>query len=44
MPPYGVTSDDLANNISNAPHTYLVGGRQHVLVAVGDTLYAFMLP
>jgi len=32
------------NNISNAPQTYLVSGRQHVLVAVGDTLYAFMLP
>ena len=28
-------------NISNAPQTYLVDGRQHVLVAVGDTLYAF---
>ena len=31
-------------NISNAPETFLVGGRQQVLVAVGDTLYAFMLP
>lgn len=31
-------------NISNAPQTYSVSGRQHVLVAVGDTLYAFMLP
>jgi alcohol dehydrogenase (cytochrome c) len=30
-------------NISNAPQTYLVDGRQHVLVAVGDTLYAFRL-
>jgi alcohol dehydrogenase (cytochrome c) len=30
-------------NISNAPQTYLVDGRQHVLVAVGDTLYAYML-
>ena len=29
--------------ISNAPETYLVDGRQHVLVAVGDTLYAFAL-
>ncbi len=28
-------------NISNAPQTYLVDGKQHVLVAVGDTLYAF---
>ena len=30
-------------NASNAPETYLVDGRQHVLIAVGDTLYAFTL-
>jgi alcohol dehydrogenase (cytochrome c) len=30
-------------NPSNASQTYLVGGRQHVLVAVGDALYAFAL-
>jgi alcohol dehydrogenase (cytochrome c) len=30
-------------NISNAPETYLIDGRQHVLVAVGDTLYAFQM-
>lgn len=30
-------------NISNAPQTYLVDGKQHVLVAVGDTLYAFRM-
>jgi alcohol dehydrogenase (cytochrome c) len=30
-------------NISNAPQTYVVDGRQHVLVAVGDTLYAFRM-
>jgi alcohol dehydrogenase (cytochrome c) len=30
-------------NISNAPQTYLVDGKQHVLVAVGDTLFAFAL-
>ena len=30
-------------NISNAPQTYLLDGQQHVLVAVGDTLYAFAL-
>ena len=30
-------------SISNAPETFLVGGRQHVLVAVGDTLYAFAM-
>ena len=28
-------------NISNSPQTYTVDGKQHVLVAVGDTLYAF---
>jgi len=33
----------LAANVSNAPQTYLVGGKQHVLVAAGDTLYAFSL-
>jgi alcohol dehydrogenase (cytochrome c) len=30
-------------NISNAPQTYIVDSRQHVLVAVGDTLYAYVL-
>jgi alcohol dehydrogenase (cytochrome c) len=30
-------------NISNAPQTYLVDGRQYVLIAVGDTLYAFVM-
>jgi alcohol dehydrogenase (cytochrome c) len=29
--------------VSNAPQTYKVGGRQHVLVAAGDTLYSFAL-
>ena len=29
--------------VSNAPQTYMVDGRQHVLVAAGDTLYAFTL-
>jgi alcohol dehydrogenase (cytochrome c) len=33
----------LTGNVSNAPETYLVGGKQHVLVAAGDTLYAFAL-
>ena len=28
---------------TNAPQTYAIDGRQHVLVAVGDTLYAFAL-
>jgi alcohol dehydrogenase (cytochrome c) len=30
-------------NISNAPETYLIDGRQHVLVAVNDTLFDFVL-
>jgi alcohol dehydrogenase (cytochrome c) len=30
-------------NVTNAPQTYLVDGRQHVLVAAGDRLYAFAL-
>ena len=29
--------------MSNSPETYTLDGRQHVLVAVGDTLYAFTL-
>jgi alcohol dehydrogenase (cytochrome c) len=29
--------------VSNAPETYLVDGRQHVLVAAGDQLFAFAL-
>jgi alcohol dehydrogenase (cytochrome c) len=30
-------------NISNAPQTYMVDGKQHILVAVNDSLYAFTL-
>ncbi len=30
-------------NVSNAAITYMLDGRQHILVAVGDTLYAFAL-
>jgi alcohol dehydrogenase (cytochrome c) len=30
-------------SVSNAPQTYMIDGRQHVLVAAGDTLYAFTL-
>jgi alcohol dehydrogenase (cytochrome c) len=30
-------------NASNAPETYLLDGKQHVLVAVGDTLYTFVM-
>ena len=30
-------------NISNAPQTYSIDGRQHVLVAVGQQLFAFVM-
>ena len=30
-------------NVTNAPETYMVGGKQHVLVAAGDSLYSFAL-
>jgi alcohol dehydrogenase (cytochrome c) len=30
-------------SISNAPETYMLDGKQHVLVAVGDALYDFVL-
>jgi alcohol dehydrogenase (cytochrome c) len=30
-------------NVSNAPQTYMLDGRQYVLAAVGDTLYTFRL-
>ena len=29
--------------VTNAPETFMVGGRQHILVAAGDSLYAFAL-
>jgi alcohol dehydrogenase (cytochrome c) len=29
--------------ITNAPQTHMIDGRQYVLVAVGDTLYAFVM-
>jgi len=29
--------------VTNAPETYTVDGRQHILVAAGDTLYSFAL-
>lgn len=29
--------------VSNAPETYLIDGKQYILVAAGDTLYAFYL-
>jgi alcohol dehydrogenase (cytochrome c) len=33
----------LGANTTNAPETYMVDGRQYVLVATGDTVYAFSL-
>ena len=29
--------------ITNAPQTYMIDGRQYILVAVGETLYAFVM-
>jgi alcohol dehydrogenase (cytochrome c) len=33
----------LGANTSNGPQTYLLDGRQHIVVGAGDTLYAFAL-
>ncbi len=33
----------LGQNTSNAAETYMVDGKQYVLVAASDTLYAFSL-
>jgi alcohol dehydrogenase (cytochrome c) len=33
----------LGTNTSNGPQTYLLDGRQHIVVGAGDTLYAFAL-
>ncbi len=32
-----------ATNTSNGPQTYLLDGRQYIVVGAGDTLYAFAL-
>jgi alcohol dehydrogenase (cytochrome c) len=29
--------------MSNGPQTYMLDGKQYLLVAVGDTLYAFTI-
>ena len=29
--------------VTNAPETYMLDGRQYILIATGDTLYAFNL-
>ena len=34
----------LGVNSSNGPQTFLVDGRQYVVVGAGDALYAFALP
>ena len=34
---------NLGQQISNAPETYMIDGRQYVLIAAGDTLYSFTL-
>jgi alcohol dehydrogenase (cytochrome c) len=33
----------LGTNVSNAPETYQLDGKQYLLTAAGDTLYAFLL-
>jgi alcohol dehydrogenase (cytochrome c) len=33
----------LASTLSNTPITYMLGDRQYLVVAAGDTLYAFSL-
>jgi alcohol dehydrogenase (cytochrome c) len=33
----------LGTNTTNAPETYMVNGKQYVLVAAGDSVYAFSL-
>ena len=33
----------LGTNTSNGPQTYVLDGRQHIVVGAGDTLYAFVL-
>lgn len=33
----------LGTNTSNGPQTFMLDGRQHVVVGAGDTLYAFRL-
>ena len=33
----------LGAQVSNAPETYMIDGRQYVLIAAGDTLYSFAL-
>ena len=30
-------------NVTNAPQTYMLDGKQYVLVAAGDALFAFAL-
>ena len=36
-------SEGRIGNVSNAAVTYMLDGRQHILVAAGDTLYAFAI-
>ena len=33
----------LLGQVSNAPETYMLDGRQYLLVAAGDALYSFKL-
>jgi alcohol dehydrogenase (cytochrome c) len=33
----------LTGNVSNGPSTYLLDGKQYLVVGAGDTLYAFVV-
>jgi alcohol dehydrogenase (cytochrome c) len=35
---------NLASSVSNGPETYLLDGKQYLVVGAGGTLYAFTLP
>ena len=39
----GILWHSAIGQVSNAPQTYMVQGKQYILAAAGDTLYAFTL-
>ena len=44
MPPMGTPLwNARLGNVTSAPETYRLDGKQHLLVAAGDMLYAFRL-
>jgi alcohol dehydrogenase (cytochrome c) len=34
----------MLHNLGNGPETYMLDGRQYLIVGGGDTLFAFALP